>query len=253
MSDEGSDDTLDTAGLTVSPACCQALEGLFDERSARDSLARYRRSGPRDTTRRLVAALLAQGVTGTTLLDIGGGIGAIQHELLAAGAGRAVAVDVSAASLAGDREEAERRGWGDRVTTIQGDFVGLAPGIGPADVVTLDRVVCCYPDLAALVTASAARTKRLYGLVYPRDAVWTRVGIGLENLVHRWHGTAFRGFVHPEARIAALVRAQGLVPAVRHEGIVWVVAVFTRPATPSLDGAPPPGAGGGGVAPSHPG
>ncbi|MGH2468101.1 MAG: methyltransferase domain-containing protein [Candidatus Limnocylindrales bacterium] len=252
MSDDRSNDARRADPTTVGPACCQALEGLFDEGSARDSLARYRRSGARDTTRRLVAALVARGVAGATLLDIGGGIGAIQHELLAAGAARAVAVDVSTASLTADRAEAERRGVGDRLTTIQGDFVGLAPGIGSADIVTLDRVVCCYPDVDALVTASAARAERLYGLVYPRDAAWTRLGIGLENLVHRLHGSAFRAFVHPEARIAALVRAQGLVPALRHEGLVWVVAIFTRPAAPGPDGAPPPGAGGGTAAQAHP-
>lgn len=32
-----------------------------------------------------------------------------------------------------------------------GDFVSLAPDLETADLVTLDRVVCCYPELEPLV------------------------------------------------------------------------------------------------------
>ena len=89
------------------------------------------------------------------MLDIGGGIGAIQLELLAAGASRAQAVDASEAYVETARAEAERRGYGDQTTARVGDFVELAPSIEPADVVTLDRVVCCYPDVDALLGAAA--------------------------------------------------------------------------------------------------
>jgi hypothetical protein len=50
-----------------------------------------------------------------------------------------------------------------------GDFVALAPALSAADVVTLDRVICCYDDMPALVGRSAALAERLYGVVYPRD------------------------------------------------------------------------------------
>ncbi len=38
-----------------------------------------------------------------------------------------------------------------------------------ADIVTLDRVGCCYLAVDELVTASAAHARRLYGLVLPRE------------------------------------------------------------------------------------
>lgn len=212
------------------PVCCHALEGLFDTKVARVDLASYRRRGPGGTTRRLVETLIGEGVTGASLIDIGGGVGAIQHRLLEAGASRAVAVDASPAYLEADRTEAARRGLGDRIETIQGDFVALAPGLNPADVVTLERVICCYPDLDGLVSASASRATRLYGLVYPRDAFWMRIGARLGNLAFRLRRSGFRFLVHPEERIQELVRAQGLEPAVRHDGLVWTVAVFRRPA-----------------------
>ena len=45
----------------------------------------------------------------------------------------------------------------------------MSDEIEAADVVTLDRVICCYPDMEALVGRSAERALRLYGLVHPRD------------------------------------------------------------------------------------
>ena len=209
-------------------ACCRALDSLFDGRMVRLDLRTYRSSGPSGTTRRLVEAIRAQGVDGATLLDIGGGVGAIQHELLAAGVASATSIDASRAYLAAAREEAERRGTADRLVQRHGDFVALAPELAPADVVTLERVVCCYPDVDALVTASAALAVRLYGLVYPRPAWWTQLGGAAINLAMRIRRSGFRFFVHPEDRVDALARAQGLTPLRVHRGLLWTVAIYRR-------------------------
>src|SRR5215218_3543976 len=94
--------------------CSQGLDEAFGDRTARRDLKRYRRKGPSKSTRRLLAALRSHGVQGASLLDIGGGVGAIQHELLEAGVSRAFAADASAAYLRAAREEAQRRGLDDR-------------------------------------------------------------------------------------------------------------------------------------------
>jgi 2-polyprenyl-3-methyl-5-hydroxy-6-metoxy-1,4-benzoquinol methylase len=130
----------------------------------------YLHRGPARTTRLLLDVLRAEGVEATILLDIGGGVGAIQLEMLVAGVRSATDVDASGAYLEIAREEAQRRGYGDRLTYRHGDFVELAQEIEPADIVTLDRVVCCYHNMPALVGASSAKARQLYGLVYPRDA-----------------------------------------------------------------------------------
>ena len=79
--------------------CCQCkgIETVFNEREARGKLKAYRKNGPAKTTRMLIEALEKQGVEGMTLLDIGGGVGAIQQELLRDGVERATAVDASSA------------------------------------------------------------------------------------------------------------------------------------------------------------
>ena len=124
---------------------------MFDARTARRELIAYRRSGPTGSTRRLIEAIRDAGVDGATLLDIGGGVGVVGFELVASGAERLTQVDASRAYAAVARREAARRGLDDRATYRHGDFVALADEIEPADVVTLDRVVCCYGDWAALV------------------------------------------------------------------------------------------------------
>src|SRR5687768_1892459 len=132
------------------PSCC-ATHGItrkLGREHAEEELRRYRADGPLPTTRALIDALrrLGGGIPGTELLDIGAGVGAIHHALLEQGAARAVHVDLSVDSIDVAREEAMRRGL-DRVQFVAGDFVQLAPTIDDADVVTLDRVICCYPDM----------------------------------------------------------------------------------------------------------
>lgn len=150
--------------MTCCPHCVDA-EDFFGERMARHDLRRYRKTGPSASTRRLLDAIGVPASADMTLLDIGGGVGAIDHELLGIGLSRAIHVEASASYLKAAEQEAERRGWRDRLTHHHGDFVDLASTLPDADVVTLDRVICCYPDMARLVELSAAKAKRVYGLV----------------------------------------------------------------------------------------
>jgi magnesium-protoporphyrin O-methyltransferase len=212
-------------------ACCQcsAIEEEFDARVVQQDLARYRRRGPAHTTRWLIEALQAEGVAGRTLLDIGGGVGAIQHALLRAGASRAVAVEAARAYLDADREEAARQGHAERLDPLHGDFVALAETLPTADLVTLDRVICCYPDMPALVGRSVERARVAYGLVYPRDTWWMRLGLALVNLTFQLRHRSFRTFVHPTAAVDAIVRDHGFVPRFRRTTPIWQVVVYARP------------------------
>lgn len=191
-------------------------------------LRKYRERGPMKTTRMLVEALKAEGVESRTLLDIGGGVGAIQHELLKAGAHHATGVDASAACLAAAAEEAARQGHIDRVRHHHGDFVDRAPEVAPADVVTLDRVICCYHDVEALVGRSAERAQRLYGVVYPRRTWWTWISFRLINVVNRLRRTSFRAFLHPPTAVDALIRAHGLTQRFYGKTFLWQVVVYGR-------------------------
>ncbi len=209
---------------------CQGIERLFDRREALRKLSSYQRQGPSQTARLLLDAVKAAGVEDATLLDIGGGVGVAQLELLLAGLRSATDVDASSAYLDVAREEAQRRGYGNRVNYRHGDFVALAPEIEPADIVTLDRVICCYHDMPALVSASAAKARRLYGLVYPHDAWWTRCFSATENMVFRMRRHPYRSFIHPTRLVDALIRGAGLERRLLHQGAFWQMALYARPA-----------------------
>ena len=209
---------------------CQGIENTFDRRLAEAQLQRERRRGPQRTTLMLVEALRAQGVAGRTLLDIGGGVGAVQRLLLESGAAGVTGIDASSAYLEAARQEARQRGFEPRVRYRHGNFVEHAPEIDPADIVTLDRVICCYDDMKGLVTASASKARGVYGVVFPRSAWWTRLGVRLLNLSQRIKGSTFRMFAHSTEDVESLLRAQGLSRIYRRTRGIWQVAVFTRAA-----------------------
>jgi magnesium-protoporphyrin O-methyltransferase len=162
-------------------ACCSshcgAIEEQFDARVAQRELARYRSKGPGVTTRLLRDGVTAGGGPIETLLDVGAGIGALTFELLERGVRRAVSVDASPACVAAAREEALQRKRAAQVEWVQGDYVTIANKLAPADVVTLDRVVCCYPRFEPLLAAAAGHAHRCLAISYPRDAWYVRMAL----------------------------------------------------------------------------
>jgi magnesium-protoporphyrin O-methyltransferase len=163
-----------------------------------------------------------------TLLDIGGGLGGIQHSLLANGVGKAIYVDASSAYVKAAREEAKRRELDERINFQQGDFVDLSEGISSADIVTLDRVVCCYDDMRALVKLSAAKAQKKYGLVFPRDLWLFRILMPVVNFFISLTGSPFRSFIHSTEQIEKIIREEGLVPEFHKNAGFWQIIVYYR-------------------------
>lgn len=213
--------------MTCTAHCC-AIDGLFDRRVAQRDLERYRRKGPSPSTRRLLSLTRQAGIAGATVLDVGGGIGAIAHEMLDEGAERATLVEASAAYLSAARDEVARRDAAARLQLLSGDFASLAKDIPIADVVMLDKVVCCYPDMDGLLGSSTGRTRRLFGIVYPRDVWWLRMAMVLVNAVQAARRNAFRIYVFPNAAIDSAIRRAGLALRTEQRGFVWVVALYER-------------------------
>jgi len=210
------------------PGCCPPRYNVFDDREARGKLGAYRKSGPDAQSRELVGILEQQGIEGATAVEIGAGIGAIGHALVAAGVGRLTDIDGSPAFLAAAREEAERQGTADRWQFIEGDYVALADEIGPAEVVTLGRVLRCYADWRELVAASTAQTRRLYGLVYPVSRWWIRALAALANAVVGLFRPGDGVYVHPDRQVDAAVRAAGFEPIHARRGLFWQTVVYRR-------------------------
>ncbi|HSX21724.1 MAG TPA: hypothetical protein VLE97_03005 [Gaiellaceae bacterium] len=197
---------------------------MFGKRGAARAAERYRKRGLTGTARELVD--LAGDVRGESVLEVGGGIGSIELELLAAGAERAINIELSGEYEYAAEKLLTERGLADRVDRRIGDFVEDAALFGPHDVVVMHRVVCCYPDVDALVGAAAERTHRRLLLTYPRERLVIRFALGCVNLMLRLSGNAFRVYIHPAARIAAAAAAHGLKLERRERGRFWESAAF---------------------------
>jgi magnesium-protoporphyrin O-methyltransferase len=210
----------------MSQCQCQGIEGTFDRQLAEGQAQREQTRGPQKTTRLLVDALRGLGVKGKTLLDIGGGVGAVQHMLLESGIASVTGVDASSAYIQTAREEARRRGVEQQVRHFHGDFVELAEDIESADIVTLDRVICCYDDMHALVTASAGKARSAYGLVFLRSSWWTRLGVRIINFTLWIRGNPFRIFAHRTEAVESLLRQHCFSRVYRRTRGMWQVAVF---------------------------
>jgi magnesium-protoporphyrin O-methyltransferase len=211
------------------PSChCVATDRHFTPARAQAELAQYRQRGPGATARLILESLTDLGIMPRTLLDIGAGIGVLHHELLGRGVGRALHLEAAAAYVAAAKEESERRGHGGRVQFRHGDFVTLAPELESAELVTLDRVVCCYPELEPLVLLSAEKAERYYALSFPYDRWYVRAHTRWQNHRRRRAGNAFRTFVHPVSRIEALVRTAGFQVERYRRTLVWALMVCRR-------------------------
>jgi 2-polyprenyl-3-methyl-5-hydroxy-6-metoxy-1,4-benzoquinol methylase len=210
--------------------CCSGLgcDEVFDDKVARRDARRYRKKGLDGTAREIVRLLIARGLDGASVLEIGGGTGALQLELLKGGAGRAVNLELSRGYEAVARNLAEEAGLADRVERRNVDIAEQPDEVAPADLVVLHRVVCCYPRPERLVSAAAAHAQRLLVLSFPRRNVASRVLVSVLNLFVRLRSREFRAFVHPPESIRAAALAAGLRGVHEHRGRVWHVAAFER-------------------------
>jgi hypothetical protein len=207
---------------------CSDAGGLFSQRIAERELRHFRKKGPRRSTQILLRSIGPPKTHGMNLMDIGSGVGAIPHKLLASGLASAVVIDASAAYLEASAQEATRRGHRERLTYHHGDFVDLAKSLGPADIVTLDRVICCYPDVDKLVNSSAEKAMHVYALVYPRERWITRIGSVLVNALLRLRGGAFRIYIHSSSTIDALLRQHGFRRSFYGHTFLWQVITYVR-------------------------
>lgn len=183
----------------------------------------------------LLAALEEAGVRDRSILDIGCGIGDLATEAVSRGASQAFGVELSARAVEEARRLAAERGVGDRTSFQVGD--GATVDLPNADIVVLNRVFCCYPNIDALLTNSLSAAGVTYAFTTPPSTglagSFVRLQMRFANAWYRLRDRKFRGFrvfVHDVNAIDARVQAAGFRP-VRTESrrAVWHLAVYARP------------------------
>ncbi len=205
---------------------CQATEDLFNPKLAKKDLQRYRSKGPGKVTNLMLEGIRQTGIRDGHLLDVGGGIGILHHELIGDLISRVTHIEASPASSEAAREEDQRRGYEAKVEYLNGDAVELASDCAPTELVTLDKVICCYPDWKGLVRTSAAKARKFYGISLPRDRWYIRMVQGIGNLFRWLSGNDFRSFVHPVDRIDDLLQQMGFRRSFHRQTFVWDVILY---------------------------
>lgn len=210
--------------------CCDArgCDRVFGARFARHVAKRYRKRGLDRPSRRIVDWLVAQGVAGATVLEVGGGVGEIQLELLRRGAARTTNLELSPAYDAEAGALAAEAGTADRMTRRLGDIAVDGEVAEPHDFVVMHRVVCCYPDVERLVAAAADHAKRGVILTHPPRNLVTVVGLAVGNAGARLAGREYRAYAHDPELMHRVLRERGLAPHVLRRGPAWQVLAATR-------------------------
>ena len=227
-------------------SCCEPgdYDRVFDEKHARSKARAYARDGLTGDAKRIVELIRAYGgvreahtpssraqqkLSEYSVLEVGGGIGEIGFELLRHGAARVVNVELATQYERVATELIRERGLTDRVERRVGDFVREAGTVPNADVVVMNRVVCCYPDADALVGAAADHARRYLALTIPVDRWWIRLGIAMGNALLALRRNTFRGYVHATRLVVDAAERRGLRLAERRRGVVWQLIAFERP------------------------
>lgn len=212
--------------------CCGAdstATGRFFSYFAGFMRWRYERFGLEKTQRQLVAGIGHEGLTGTSILEIGCGVGFLHQSLLKHGAETAVGIDLSERMLYEAHRLAESQGLLEKTHYRLGDFVELSNRLEPADIIILDKVVCCYPDAELLVATSLDKTTAVIALTYPRKHLATRAYIGLYNGFFWLIRTTFRNYIHDPAQIEAWIEDRGFKKVFEDETLLWLTQVYARP------------------------
>ena len=211
--------------------CCdpRGCDEFFGDKFARRVAKRYRKRGLDKTSKRIVAFLERSGVQGATVLEIGGGVGEIQLELLKRGAASAINLELSTAYDVEARRLLREAGIDEgRVERRRHDIAEDPEGVEPADVVVLHRVVCCYPDYERLLGAAASHARHALVFSHPPRNLASRAFIAMQGVALRLGRKEFRAFAHPPLAMLDVCRSHGLSATDAHRGLVWHVEGLSR-------------------------
>jgi SAM-dependent methyltransferase len=212
--------------------CCtpEGYRTVFTTRTAERDARRYRRRGLAGTARWLVGRLAADGVRDRSVLEVGGGVGGLQIELLNAGATTAVNVEIADTYERAARELLAESGLEGRVERLTADFAERPDAAADADIVILHRVICCHPDAAGLTTAACGHARDRVAITIPRTSWWIRLGFAAMNRWLRLRRIPFAVYVHPPAHVVGLAHSLGFRTAHETHGLLWESLILERAA-----------------------
>lgn len=200
---------------------------LFDKKTANKQYKRYLKKGPSRVTKKIISQL-DRNERGETLIDIGGGIGAIQWWFLGNGGDKCYSVDASTGYSSLAKEHAEKNKLDSNTHFIIGDFTDNATDLPTVDHVTLDKVICCYPDYQAILNKACDKSSKTITLSYPMDGIIADSIRFFGVLVMRLKSNPFKPFVHRAASIRELLSERGFELKEKELSFPWHIQTYIK-------------------------
>ena len=207
--------------------CCGA-DQFFDMKGAQKQLKIFKKKGAGKSTKRLLKILHLQDIQGKTLLDIGGGIGAIQWSFLENGGKNTLGVDASRGYIKVAETYAVENDFIEKSQFLFGDFVDKSEEIPSHDFVTLDKVVCCYPDYQSLIGKSIGKCNKIIALTYPLGGPISKITAMFENIYFYFKKNPFHIYIHSPREIERFIISKGFAPVQKKISFPWHVQVYSK-------------------------
>jgi len=208
--------------------CCKTTyDTTFDLKRANKEMTQYLKTGPKKSTKYLLKPLQEWIQVEDSLLDIGSGVGALIWELLENGIDHVHYIEISDAYSKVFKEQVASKALEKQVNILTGDFTEHHPSLPQVDVVTMDKVICCYQDYRPLVKLSLQKARKVYAYTILRDIWWVKAVNKVESLIKSFTNY-LRTHIHPTAEIEEMVVSQGFKKIYQKSHREWLTVIYTK-------------------------
>lgn len=210
--------------------CCAptASTAKFFSYFANGYCRRFKKKGFEASQKQLLEAIEVAGFDDRTLMEIGCGVGHLHLTLLERGARSALGIELSPKMLALAKQWSNERAITDRVEYIEGDFMTLVDQLNPADIVILDKVICCYPDVEGLVGQSVGKTLQAYVFTIPRSRWLVRFGMSFLKFCLWLIRSEFRPYIHDLETINTIIESAGFKKFYHRTSFAWDTCAYAK-------------------------
>ncbi len=200
----------------------------FDD-DACEFCERYKNSGLSRSSKLLLNFILEEGARDMSVLDLGCGAGGLSIELLKQGARDSVGFDLSPKMIKVASELAVTNLFEGRAKFQLGN--AATAELPSSDIVVMDKVLCCYSELAPLLKNAMGASRAMLGFVVPQDdgiAKWPlRLGVWVANLfLKRGGGVPF--YLHSLDLVDRTLRDSGFTRLRKRASRFWLVFLYSR-------------------------
>ena len=206
---------------------CSGADKLFDLKSAKKELKSYKKKGPRKSTKKLLSILSGYDQKGKSLLYIGGVIGAIQWEFVKNGGIKTTYIDSSSGYITVASDYAKEIDH--KVASFKmSDFNDVHEELVRHDFVSLDKVICCYPDYKKLLGNALNKTGTALAMTMPLGGWLSNFLNQFTNLYLLLRRNPFRTYMHNPNNVHDFIESYGFRLSEKTLSFPWLVRVYER-------------------------